>query len=89
MLRPGFVADYLGPLVAGEPSAASPLVEDLLTARTRRTFWDLPEGNVQAQVLAEQSGFHRSKTVLRMWAGNTHVTGNALMQFASGDPSTG
>lgn len=89
MLRSGFLADYLGPVVAPSPETADRIVIDLLTETERTIFWDIPSPNAQAENLAIAMAFRPDRELTRMAYGNCQRTARLQWQFAIGDPSTG
>lgn len=89
MLRPGSVATYLGPVVSENSSEAAALIEEMLSTAEGRLYWDIPEGNQSAQSIAKSHGLQPVRQLLRMWSGETNVTGQPDLQFALLDPTTG
>lgn len=89
MLRPGRLANYLGPVVALSESAAESLIRRLVETSCSRLFWDIPGPNQSARELAEQVGFTEVRPLSRMWLGQRLITGNPEMQFALASLATG
>lgn len=89
MLRPGVRADYLGPVVAIDPSAAAEAISPLIGKITARTFWDIPDANEPARRLAESLGFRPVRSLIRMTHGQSSLPGRPEWQYAIADPATG
>ncbi len=89
MLRKGFLASYLGPLIVAELSSAAHVVRDLLRCTSEPVFWDIPDPNHRAVALAEQLNFRPVRLLTRMWTGSHHVRSDLERLFALADPSTG
>lgn len=89
MLRRGFLASYLGPLIVTELSAAARVIQDLLRCTSEPVFWDIPDPNHQAVALAEQLHFRPVRHLTRMWRGSYCVRADLERLFALADPSTG
>ncbi len=89
-LRPGAVADYLGPAVARDTVALESILESLLAGTVgRRIFWDIPEPNSHAVRWSEQHGFHRQRELTRMYLGENSRSGDPRVQLALSGPETG
>ncbi|MGE3310521.1 MAG: GNAT family N-acetyltransferase [Limisphaerales bacterium] len=89
-LRPGALADYLGPAVATDPETSVAILRALFGGtRGRRIFWDIPEPNTHAVQWAEQHGFHRQRELTRMYLGENSHPGNPRRQLALSGPETG
>jgi GNAT superfamily N-acetyltransferase len=89
MLRRGFLASYLGPLIVADLSSAARVVHDLLRCTSEPVFWDIPEPNHRAVALAEQLNFQPVRHLTRMWTGSYCVRSDLERLFALADPSTG
>ncbi len=89
LLRSGRTADYLGPVVAVNPSHAGPLIQHLLTGSHGPCLWDVPPQNPQAESLAKSFGFQPVRTLYRMWLEHPSPTGKSSQVFAISDPATG
>ena len=89
MLRVGYLARYLGPVVAESHSVARDIVLELLQQSPGKTFWDLPETNANAVALAQSLGFRPVRDLTRMWIGSHCLTGVMDLQYAFSDPGTG
>lgn len=87
MLRPGRVADYLGPVVC-EPTQAESIITALIAGSSRDLLWDLPANNPLAVSLAEKHGFKPVRELHRMTLGEHH-TEQCHIQFALADLATG
>lgn len=57
MLRPGFLASYLGPVSAVTPMAAESIIAELCRSADRTIFWDIPAPNTDAIRIARSLGF--------------------------------
>ncbi len=67
MGRPGSRAPYFGPCVARTPRAARCLLEWFLARHPAETvYWDLLPDNKEAVRLAEEHGFRRLRSLVRM-----------------------
>ncbi len=67
MGRPGSRAAYFGPCVARSPQAARCLLEWFLARHPGETvYWDLLPANAEALRIAEEHGFRRLRTLVRM-----------------------
>lgn len=89
MARRGFLANYLGPVIADNKQEAKQIVAELLSQRSGQTFWDIPPGNSEAARLAESFGFQPVRDLTRMRIGATSVSPTMQFQFALSDPGTG
>lgn len=89
MLRQGYLATYLGPLIATTSEAAEQIAEALLGRAEGTVFWDVPHPNQQAVDLAGRLGFAPVRDLTRMWTGQELVCGDLSWQYALSDPATG
>lgn len=89
MLRPGRLADYLGPVVAESATAARRLVERLLEGVGQAVVWDLPDRNRAAVTLAQDLGFTPVRCLTRMWLGKHSVAGRPELIYGLTDFATG
>jgi GNAT superfamily N-acetyltransferase len=89
MLRPGFLASYLGPVVAEDEGVGRSVINSLLGRVSGTVFWDIPGPNRAAAVLAESLGFEPVRELTRMRLGDGQVAANTQLQFALVDPGTG
>lgn len=89
MLRAGYLARYLGPVVAESHNVARDIILELLAQSPDKTFWDVPETNSNAVALAESLGFRPVRDLTRMWIGSSCLTGRMDLQYAFSDPGTG
>jgi ribosomal protein S18 acetylase RimI-like enzyme len=90
MLRPGSLADYLGPVVAASPTEGRALVFDLVSrSRHDKLFWDIPDRNTAAIAVAAELGFRRQRPLVRMWRGAPRPVADARLQWALADPALG
>ena len=88
MFRPGYLADYLGPVVARTPKLAGNLINELLShGGGKRVFWDVV--NSPAAAMAESLEFRPVRDLTRMWTGSTLVSPPLDLQYAISDPGTG
>ena len=88
MTRPGSNAQFLGPCVAKNATAASALIGSLLDRhRGQAFFWDLLPENREAQTIAEAMGFECRRRLIRMALGSepdvAATRGHIGMQFAT------
>lgn len=90
MLRRGASANYLGPLIAGSPTLAQSLIDELLATNAgEKVFWDIPDANTAAVELASTRGFERARPLTRMTRGKTGVSHQTQRTFAIADPALG
>ncbi len=89
MLRSGQNADYLGPVTAESPEAASRIVSKLLPQTENEVYWDIPGPNVAAAKLARSLGFEPARDLTRMWTGSKLLQPDISLQYALADPGTG
>ena len=90
MIRPGAKADYLGPIVSEAADAVSPLVAALVRlAGDRPVFWDVPDDNEAAVMMARACGFRPVRPLTRMRLGPNTVIADPHRQFAIADPALG
>lgn len=89
MLRPGFLADYLGPVTVTDPKTAEVLVRRLCKRTRRSIFWDVPSSNPRALRLAQSLGFEPCRKLLRMRLGKCDREPQVGYLYASAGPSTG
>ncbi len=89
MLRRGYLADYLGPVVAKDRDAANEIIDDLLSQSSSTLFWDIPQVNRDAVEIAKSHRFEPVRQLTRMWTGREIVTPAMHLQYALSDPGTG
>ena len=90
LLRAGAVADYLGPVVAKSTSDAMTLVAALISAvGGRPIYWDVPEPIEAAVELARKFGFEVQRPLLRMFLGETNLSGDVTKYYGLVDPALG
>ena len=89
MIREGYLASYLGPIIASAPGSAARIVADLLACTKRTTFWDIPHPNHNAVTLAQACGFQPVRNLTRMWTGLELTPCDLSLQYAISDPGTG
>ncbi len=89
MLREGFVAAYLGPIVATATDAAESIVRKLLDGTVGEVFWDIPGPNTAGVELATKLGFEPVRGLTRMWTGRELIPADVSLQYALADPGTG
>ena len=88
MLREGFLASYVGPVVATSTDSARQIMSELLARAPATIFWDVPGPNEDAIELARQFGFQPVRDLTRMHLGPlNHPQIN--LQYAMSDPGTG
>jgi hypothetical protein len=89
MSRPGFLATYLGPVVASSPTTAKSIICKLCAKTARSIFWDIPGPNLDAVQIARDLGFTPVRDLIRMRLGHDHLDANIHQQYALVDPGTG
>lgn len=89
MLRPGGLADYLGPVVSRNEQDAEHIIRSLCQRSPNTVFWDVPTPNQMAIKLARQLGFEPMRELTRMWLGSNFDAGNPRLQYAIAGPATG
>jgi hypothetical protein len=89
MLRRGYLANYLGPLVAGNNDVAREIVAELLDQSAGTVFWDVPQTNRDATEIASSLGFQPVRDLTRMWTGSELNAPAIKLQYALSDPGTG
>jgi RimJ/RimL family protein N-acetyltransferase len=89
MLRRGYLANYLGPLVAGNNDVAREIVAELLDQSAGTVFWDVPQMNRDATEIASSLGFQTVRDLTRMWTGSELNAPAIKLQYALSDPGTG
>jgi ribosomal protein S18 acetylase RimI-like enzyme len=89
LLRPGYLADYLGPVVSGSLADAGDLIRELIDESPRTIFWDIPSPNDSAVRLAQSLGFQPGRDLIRMQIGRQAPTPDYSLQYAMFDPSVG
>jgi GNAT superfamily N-acetyltransferase len=88
MLRRGYLADYLGPVVAEDSGAARAIISELLQGcGAARVFWDVIQP--QAATIAASLGFTPVRPLTRMWTGSKLLAAAIEWQYAISDPGTG
>lgn len=89
MFRTGFLAGYLGPVVAVDREAARRIILELISRSRTTIFWDLPQQDPEVTALAQSLGFNRVRDLTRMWTGSQPIVPSMSLQFALSDPGTG
>ena len=89
MVREGYLASYVGPVIASTPETARHVLDNLLASTNRTTFWDIPHPNRDAIALAHDYGFQPVRTLTRMWTGQELAPCDLDLQYAISDPGTG
>ncbi|MGI9443509.1 MAG: GNAT family N-acetyltransferase [Rubripirellula sp.] len=89
MVREGYLASYVGPVIASSPQTARHILDNLLASTNRTTFWDIPHPNRDAIELAHDYGFQPVRTLTRMWTGLELTRCDLNLQYAISDPGTG
>ena len=88
MVRAGYLADYLGPVVADTAEAAEELIGDLLKDSCgEQVFWDVM--NPHAADIARAHQFCPVRDLTRMWIGEHCISPPMDLQYAISDPGTG
>lgn len=67
--RPGRIAPFLGPCIAGSEAEASEMIGHCLNSRPAPWFWDLLPANESAAALARRLGFQSVRRLTRMVRG--------------------
>jgi GNAT superfamily N-acetyltransferase len=89
MLRSGARANYLGPIVGGA-GIGELLVRSLLSRNEDRfIFWDVPDLNEPASLLASRLGFTPARPLTRMYLDANMFPANFEGYWAIADPATG
>lgn len=89
MLRHGYLADYLGPVVARTTDVAKQIVTELLDQSSATVFWDVMQPNQAAAEMAESLGFRPVRDLTRMWTGTELLDPTMELQYAICDPGAG
>ena len=91
MSRPGFLADYIGPIVAESAVEAETIVDALLQKCRRGVFWDVPSPNLAAVEIARKFSFRPVRDLTRMILSlnEADFECNIQLQYALADPATG
>lgn len=88
MMRSGYLADYLGPIVATNAESAKAITLQLLDrSPATRIFWDVFDPI--AEQAAQSLGFRAERPFVRMRTGAAPAKPPTGIQFAIGDPGTG
>jgi hypothetical protein len=88
MIRPGFLASYIGPVAAENVAAAEVVLRELCSRTEQDIFWDIPGPNRPAQDLARELGFEPVRELTRMWIGEA-CSPDLRLQYALADLSKG
>ena len=92
MVRRGALANYVGPVVAGDWDSARALLEDLLTdarAGGQPVIWDIPEYCLPAESFAQNLGFSAERQLVRMTLDGRKLPENPRSVFAIAEPALG
>ncbi|HVR74089.1 MAG TPA: GNAT family N-acetyltransferase [Planctomycetota bacterium] len=90
MVRAGARAAQLGPVVARTAEAGRALVTELLSKRaSERVFWDIPDPNLDAVLIAKALGFHPVRPLTRMVQGEERSPGDPALELAPADLAHG
>jgi len=90
MVRAGSKAYSLGPLVAIHKVDAEEIITALLKdINDQPCYWDIPGYNLVAVELAGQYGFHKQRSLTRMFLGSLQTLSQPSRQYAICDFSTG
>ena len=89
MMRAGFAASYIGPVIARSPGSAEQIISQLLQSATSKVFWDIPGPNSDAERLARRFNFKAVRTLTRMTLGTASVPVDISLQYALVDPGAG
>jgi GNAT superfamily N-acetyltransferase len=86
VLRPGFLAAYLGPVVATNPTHAQQIA---CAVADGKIFCDLPDQNHAAAAWAKSQNFTPQRTLTRMYRGENITAPSAGNYFAIAAPELG
>lgn len=89
MLRPGFLASYLGPVCALTPTVAESITTELCQLTDHPVFWDIPTPNSKAIRIARSLGFSPIRDLTRMSLAGKRSSPNLRLQYALADPAAG
>jgi ribosomal protein S18 acetylase RimI-like enzyme len=89
MLRPGFLASYLGPVCATTPTIAESIITVLCRRADQTMFWDIPTPNRNAIRIARSLGFAPIRDLMRMSLVGTRSDPDLRLQYALADPAAG
>lgn len=96
LIRPGFLASYLGPFFVDPDADASEIIADgygligeLVGGTSAPVFWDIPDPNLTAVEVARMLRFEPTRKLTRMWMGSRRVESDVSRLFGLSDPSTG
>ncbi|MDA1277499.1 MAG: GNAT family N-acetyltransferase [Verrucomicrobia bacterium] len=90
MLRQGFRASYVGPIVAESAAIGERLINALdISPATGPFFWDIPDSNIGGTDLATRIGFIKQRPFMRMYRGTNIAPGIPAQCFGIIDPSLG
>jgi hypothetical protein len=86
MMRSGSLANYLGPIIATDPTHAQQLATAL---SAEKTFCDLPDENQAAAAWAKSQNFTAQRTLTRMYLGENITPAAPQTYFAIAAPDLG
>ena len=89
MIRPGRVADYLGPITASSFETARILITRLVQSTSATIYWDMPQNSAALQSLARDLAFEPVRVLTRMALGDDSTRPDLSYQFAICDPAVG
>ena len=89
MSRYGYLASYLGPIVAESLDVAHGIVQHHCSRHAGAVFWDIPSRNEPAIQLAQSMGFAPVRELTRMRLGSERRSPCIEYQYGIGCPSTG
>jgi hypothetical protein len=90
VIREGSHAHHLGPLVAFTPRSGAILAQALLACTgSQSIYWDIPDVNTDASVLAKSLGFVAERHWTRMFLGPNTKPGAMRQYYAIADPAIG
>jgi len=84
LTRHGSLATYLGPFIARSEGTAKRLIDECLEGEERACFWDLLPSNRHAVELAQETGFRRERSLVRMFRGPQFQQCSALTYGIAG-----
>ncbi len=89
MLHPGYLATYLGPVVAADAGGAKEIILRLLKTVQGDVFWDVLDDNDAAVELARSLDFQIVRELTRMSIGPQRAAPEPTFQYAIAGPEVG
>lgn len=88
MIRPGYLANYLGPLTATNQQDAHSIAQRLVDLTPSPIFWDIPDSQIKTTQFARSLGFQKQRSLTRMRRG-PNVPQDVRLIYGISGPSTG